>query len=165
MLRRQMEAAEAEEWRPVAEYEGYFVSNLGRVRSTLRGDKIMKVHISCHGYYQINLRHNSTKASFKVHRLVAEAFVPNPVGKLYVDHIDRNKQNNVVSNLRWVTNVENQENTGLRKSNTSGFKGVSFDHKTDMWRATKSVNRKQIALGYFDTKEEAAEAYRLYHTQ
>ena len=101
-----------EEWRPIKDYEGlYEVSNMGRVRSLDRiiidskgrkhpfEGKIMKLQSDRYGYLYISLNKNG-KRKFKVHRLVAEAFISNPEGKKHVDHINTNKEDNRVENLR-----------------------------------------------------------------
>jgi hypothetical protein len=150
-----------EEWRPVADFEGYCVSNLGRVRSDRGDGRIMKLN-DCGMYPHVRLSKNKKATTHKVHRLVAEAFIPNPDGKRCVDHIDRNKQNNVVSNLRWATHAENNFNTNVRGDNISGFKGVSKS-RGNRWYAFTSEGGKTIYLGSFATKEEAAGCYRLYH--
>jgi len=95
----------AEVWKDVKGYEGlYQVSNLGRVRSS--GLQIMKTRVSgC--YYRIKLCNHGACEHVFVHRLVADAFIPNPKKKTQVNHIDGNKLNNIVSNLEWVTPSEN----------------------------------------------------------
>lgn len=77
---------------------------------------------------------------------------------IIVDHADRNPLNNTRSNLRTATRQQNAFNAGPPKNNTSGYKGVSraFGKR---WRAYINVSRKQISLGTFDTREEAALAY------
>ncbi len=87
--------------------------------------------------------------------LVAKAFIPNPDDKLMVDHIDENKVNNGVSNLRWATRTENSHNIGLKLNNTSGYKGVHFDNKSKKWQAQIRVNGKKIYLDSFLNKEDA----------
>lgn len=84
------------------------VSNLGRVRSLLRSCKtILKLQKDAKGYLRVRVTVNRQKLSFKVHREVAKAFIPNPANKPQVNHIDGNKTNNAVDNLEWATNKEN----------------------------------------------------------
>lgn len=98
-----------EEWRDIKGYEGYQVSNEGRVRS-LRSNKLMKLMI-WHGYAYVNFTINNVVNHKSVHRLVAEAFLPNPHNKPCVDHINTITNDNRVENLRWVTQGENNANT------------------------------------------------------
>ena len=104
-----------EQWKVIKDYPMYEVSNLGRVRSNNnpKNPKILKQSTSKRGYKTVALvkEKNSNKAYTKqVHRLVAEAFIPNPDGKPFIDHIDTNPSNNVPENLRWVTTEENSNN-------------------------------------------------------
>jgi len=105
-----------EEWRPVIGYERrYEVSNLGRVRSIARhvrarfGYRLMRGHVlveqaQTSGYAKVFLGRGNTKY---VHRLAAEAFIPNPDGKDEVNHLNGDKRDNAVVNLEWVTPSEN----------------------------------------------------------
>jgi len=81
----------------------------------------------------------------------------------YVDHIDCNKLNNKWSNLRKATKSQNEMNKPKKITNKTGFKGVVFvkarSHLKTPWKAQITCNRKQIALGYFETAELAANAY------
>lgn len=77
--------------------------------------------------------------------------------EIHIDHIDRNPLNNRKSNLRICTNKENSRNSGMRKNNTSGYKGVWKNWKR--WEAGIKVNGAKIYLGLFKTKQEAAIAY------
>ncbi len=108
-------------WKDIVGYEGlYQVSNLGRVKSfdryvrngtsnkNIKRGKILSpcVNPKC-GYMQVNLIKDKNKKIKTIHRLVAEAFIPNLENKPCVNHIDGNKQNNKIDNLEWVTHSEN----------------------------------------------------------
>lgn len=106
-------------WKDIDGYIGkYQVSNLGKVRSlprngTVRYKRILKIQTDRKGYNYVSFH----KKKFKVHRLVAEAFIPNPENKPQVNHIDGNKINNCVNNLEWATaqeNIQHSLKTGLR---------------------------------------------------
>ena len=79
--------------------------------------------------------------------------------KIQGDHIDTDKLNNRKSNLRTCTTAENSRNCKLSKNNTSGYKGVSWDKAKRKWAADIMRNYKYIHLGYFEDKEDAADAY------
>lgn len=77
----------------------------------------------------------------------------------FIDHINGDKLDNRIVNLRVVTKSENCHNVGLRKTNTTGLTGTVFDERKKKWRARISVRGKRHSLGYFDDKESAAQAY------
>lgn len=77
----------------------------------------------------------------------------------HIDHIDGDKTNNALSNLREATRSQNLQNSRKRRDNTSGHKGVSRHTGTGKWLAQISVSRRYIYLGLFDTPEAAAAAY------
>lgn len=103
----------SEIWKDVVGYEGiYQVSNLGRVKSlprngTIKQERILKPH-RVQGYLLAELFNRGAHKGKRIHRLVAEAFIPNPDNKREVNHIDGDKHNNRVENLEWVTSSENQ---------------------------------------------------------
>ena len=150
---------EGEIWRDVVGYEGiYMVSNLGRVAtlshsvsflSVCNGVEVEKTfnakqclrkpHIGKHGYVEYILRDSKRIRLFKVHRLVAEAFIPNPQKLPAIDHIDRDKQNNCVSNLRWCNQSLNMQNP-LTKAVMSDVKSkpvvcIYPDNKTKTFKS------------------------------
>lgn len=115
-----METREQEQWKVISGYPRYEVSTLGRIRSTTTKSgkkKILKNYTDKNGYQHISIMGGSERGSgerktFFVHRLVAEAFIPNPDNKPSVDHIVPvlNGGKPTVNNLRWVTIEENAQN-------------------------------------------------------
>lgn len=97
----------SEEWKPIAGFPNYAVSNKGRVMN-LKTGKVLKYAINGMGYpFVILCKANSKPKNIKVHRLVALAFIPNPDNLTQVNHIDEVKTNNDVSNLEWCSASEN----------------------------------------------------------
>jgi len=120
----QTEDRSTEEWLPVACTEGkYLVSSHGRVKSmAVSVGRVMEPYLNKKGYECIALAGlNGKKIRKPIHRLVAQAFIPNPEGKPQVNHKDGVKRNNRSSNLEWVTNQENRDHavrTGLHRAPT-----------------------------------------------
>jgi hypothetical protein len=78
-----------------------------------------------------------------------------------IDHINRNKLDNSISNLRLASDSEQMWNQRVRKNSTSGIKGVIWVKKLKKWQASACINYKRFTFGCFETKEEAAEAVRI----
>lgn len=110
----------------------YYISEEGKVYSDYGGRvKELKCRVNGHGYLDIKLQGKT----YKVHRLVAEFYVPNTENKPQVNHIDGNKLNNHYSNLEWVTNSENQRHayaTGLNKIKAPGNRALTEDQANEL---------------------------------
>lgn len=93
-------------WKPIKDYPHLLISRTGRVWSTTY-DKELRPHLTNRGYLRVSLSKDKTVKNGSVHRLVAEAFIPNPDNLPCVDHIDGNKLNNKVENLQWISTSNN----------------------------------------------------------
>jgi len=146
-------------WKQSEEYPYYEASNQGRIRNAMT-KRINYGYVDAHGYVIVG----GSDKKYKVQRLVALAFIPNPDNKPMVDHIDGNKINNSVKNLRWATREENAHNTKMWSSNKSGIKGVCFSVMGGglTWRAKIYDNKKCITKAFTikkhpDAKKKAIE--------
>ena len=102
-------------WKDIEGYKGHYqISNYGNVRS-LKKDAFLMKGAYLKGYKIISLWKNGIGKMFRVHRLVAAAFIPNPENKPCIDHIDGDRANNHADNLRWVTYLENNNNPITKK--------------------------------------------------
>lgn len=107
------------------------------------------------GYIHTN-DHTFGHIIIKMHRMVLKLEDPN----ILVDHINGNRLDNRKCNIRVCNRSENNKNQTLNPNNTSGYKGVSWFKETKKWRAYISINNKHVYLGLFESKEEAALAYK-----
>lgn len=108
-------------WKEIPGFEGrYEVSTRGRIRN-YKTKRVLSTKRLRDGYPSIRLTKDKNRKNYYVHRLVALAFIPNPENKPCVDHIDRNRQNNSVNNLRWATYADNAVN---RNNSSHGVKSL-----------------------------------------
>jgi hypothetical protein len=113
------------------------------------------------GYLFVGLRNRGKKPIFpRIHRLIAIHFIPNPENKPDVDHINRIRDDDRIENLRWATKQENQENRGMNKNNTSGFKNINWHKSKKRWKF-RVRGRNKIERN-FKTKTDAL-CYKFYY--
>ena len=151
-----------EKWKEIEGFEAYEVSDLGRVRRTVMGrgtnavDGVLKQVPIRKGYLRVYLSKNSNKYSKQVHRLLAEAFLPNPLGLPQVNHKDGVKAHCELSNLEWRTQLGN-----MQHSVKMGLHGRDIHHRKDngKWRVRYAPTPYvRVNVGQFDTRAEAEAA-------
>lgn len=141
-------------FKPIEDYEGYSVSNTGKVLNNETG-KFLKGSADTKGHLQVKLYKDKKGLLMYKHRLVAIAFIPNPENKPCVDHRNNDKLNNSLENLRWATVQENSRNIAVSSANECRVKGVRWYKSTSKWCARIMVDGVAEHLGYFDSKEDA----------
>ena len=156
-----------EEWKNVIGYEGlYEVSNIGNVKN-VRRNTLLKLSKTNDGYIQVSLYKNGIRTGLRVHRLVAEAFLPNPDGLPLVNHKNEDKSDNSVENLEWCTakyntnyghRTENAINTRVKNGYADpDFIGFGLNKKEYM----KEYNR----IYYERNREKSNECSKRYYQE
>lgn len=153
MVHAERENDRIEIWKDYKDYKGHYqVSNFGRIKSIKFGKEIiLKPGTNKNGYSYVILYKNGKVKKFTVHRLVAEAFLPNPDNLPEVNHKDENKLNNCVSNLEWCTNLYNHNygtiNERIAAKNTNGKCSkivLQYDLEGNFvreWKSTRECGR------------------------
>lgn len=141
-------------------YENYLIYEDGRVY-TKKYNRFLTQRNHNKGYYEIKLSKNGKEKIFKLHRLIALHYIPNPENKPCIDHINRDRKDNRIENLRWATCSENQQNTIVRASNKLGIKNIHYDKIHNKYKYKKILNKK-LEVKYFKTLEEAIEYKRVF---
>tara|TARA_R110000751_G_scaffold4767_1_gene23101 strand:- start:90 stop:569 length:480 start_codon:yes stop_codon:yes gene_type:complete len=142
-------------------YKGlYQVSNLGRVKSFHGKGKLLKGNKGSGGYLAVGLSKNKKITLFRIHVLVAVAFLGHkPCGyKVVIDHINNIQSDNRFENLRLTTNRYNTSKD--KKNKTSKYTGVSWSKSTSKWVTHIKINGKSKHLGLFTDELEASNAYQ-----
>lgn len=128
-------------------------------RNGTKGLDSIAGYISSLGYRVVEYKGKG----YRVHRAIYQMYnkIQLLEANLEIDHIDCDKLNNHIDNLRCSTAMQNSRNREKHIGNTTGYKGISFDKKCRKkpWRPIIGVNYKHISLGYYETKEEAYAAY------
>ena len=162
-------------WKNIKGYEElYQVSNYGRVKSLRKNGKIINGYIDGKGYMQVALSKNGKKKWFRIHRLVAQAFIPNHDNLPIINHKDENKLNNRVDNLEWCTTKYNNCYGTRIKRVSEAMKGRKFteEHKAKLkdnhsdFRRDKNPNHRKVRCittgEIFDCIIDAANKYNVF---
>lgn len=160
-------------WKDIEEYEGlYQISNLGRVKSfgkqtgfyTRKHELILKDNIDKDGYHLTTLIKKRTRQHLRIHRLVAEAFIPNPEDKPQVNHKDGNKDNNSVENLEWCTPSENVKHSYDKKLHKYHIRIRAFGTENPAARKIKQYDLKGNFIKTWNTIREASKTLNIGET-
>lgn len=162
-----------EVWKDIQGFEGqYKISNTGKVIGFIYGRSLTpsevgwerKAYPEGGGYLSIRLSKQGVSKHYKIHRLVALHFIPNPNNYEQVNHKDGNRVNNLVFNLEWVSRrennthwVQNHKKSGSKRF-TSKYYGVSKGDSKVGWNARLQINKVGHYLGFFKTELEAHQA-------
>ena len=144
-----------ETFKTIEGFSKYLVSDNGNIKSIwFNKEIILKPRVGKNGYKYVIMTNDLGKKFSKYnHRLVALIFIDNPDNKKEVDHIDRDKLNNNVNNLRWANHSENNRNKNAQSNNKSGYSGISKFRNG--WRVRITVDNIEKHIGVYKTIEEA----------
>lgn len=146
-------------WKDIKGYEGYYkISNFGRVKRMKRitkfndgrlykyNEKIVNINKGKIGYFVVDLYKNTKRMTFYIHRLVAEAFIPNPDNLPQVNHRDGNKLNNDIDNLEWVSAKQNCQHAYDNNLHTNNKKVLQYDLNGNLIKEWNSIQKAQKCL-------------------
>lgn len=155
-------------WYDIPKAVDYQVSDTGRVRNKKTG-KILRKILQCTGksdYHRYIVSLGRKLRSQKIHRLVAEALIPNPDNKPYIDHIDGNPLNNCVENLRWVTQKENvnNPNTSWKQEKTQFKKGERLGKEHPRSKPVCQFDLQGNLIKEWETATQASKELRICRT-
>lgn len=151
-------------WKDIEGFEGiYQISTKGRLKSfkAVKDGQVLSNKNSKGDYLSVVLQYKGIKKHARIHRLVAEAFIPNPDNKPEVNHIDGNKQNNCVENLEWVTRLENARHA--IKSNPNIIRGINRYNKFIRPKTIQQLSLDGILLMEFPNSKEAEKITGVCH--
>ena len=145
-----------EEWKNIDGLNDlYQISTFGRVKS-YRYNKIISETKNHEGYITVKIN----KKNYRIHRLVAEMYIPKVMNKDIVNHKNKITSCNIYFNLEWCTVRENITHGYLTQIKTSKYTGVYFRKDTLKWCSNISINKKTVYLGAYQSEVEAHEAYQ-----
>lgn len=136
------------EWRDVTEYSNYEVNQFGEIRNKKR-KQILKPLVNPNGYCYVCFNIFGKRKRFAIHRIVANAFIPNPDELKEVNHKDYNKKNNCVQNLEWVSSSQNKKHAYLKEENhvSRGKKVNQYSLDGEFLQSYNSLQEAAAAVG------------------
>ena len=143
-------------------YSGlYTIDSLGRI-FTSRRNFFLKNTVAPDGYARVSLIKNKIRKGFTVHRLVGITLLKNPKNKPVIDHINKNRSDNRLVNLRWATH---RENNLYSKHSRTNLRGAYYHPKSKNWEAAIMLDgANRFYIGVYSTKNEAHYAFHFFYT-
>jgi len=135
------------------DFPKYFVGVDGVYSEWSGKMKKLKDCINTGGYYYVSLHKDGKRYNKLVHRLIAQTFIQNPDNLPCIDHINHNKLDNRLENLRWVSHKDNGRNRSMNTNNTSGNQGIVFDKYNNRWLARWHDNQGKLKEKNFSIKK------------
>jgi hypothetical protein len=149
LLNKYFNTIDLTNYEPLKNYQNYLIDRNGNIYS-VQTNKLLKPQLNIHGYYQLGLSNENRVITIRIHRLVAEQFIPNPRTYRVVNHKDGNRQNNNVDNLEWCSDMYNAQTENTLRSPTQ----IKYNK---YYRITYKIAGKQLAET-FKTEQEAIDA-------
>ena len=118
----------------VPNFPDYLIFRNGSILSKKSRKFLKQNTINTNGYKIVSLHKDRKQYCKSIHRLLGLAFLPNPENKRCIDHIDRNKLNNKLCNLRWASHSENNYNVDLKSNNKTGIRYLCWCNQRNRWR-------------------------------
>ena len=153
----------------IPNFPDYYINRNGDVLSKIKykEGRLLKPNLNNCGYYYVCLYKDKKRKQMKIHRLLALTFLDNPNNFNCVDHIDRDKTNNKLENLRWVTHMTNCQNRKRQKNNKIGHKNINLDvnkrNNTELYQV-KIIRNGKIHRKYCKKLEDAIKYRNEYLT-
>jgi len=147
------------EWKKVSRNTNYSINKAGQIRNDKTGN-IKKVYVNKqNGYLTVDLYSNNKPQKVTVHRLIAEAFIPNPDNKPCIDHKDGDRQNNKLSNLRWSTYSENNSRFSTTGVRSERIKVTHYTERRKKRGGGHEAWGQEDQVLYFERIKDAAEYF------
>ncbi len=149
-------------WKLTERFPNYQISSYGQVWNHTTC-KYVKSRLNRGGYANIGLYTDGVRSRCSIHRLVAEAFIPNPHNLPIINHKNHNRSDNRVENLEWVNaSVSTALKRNAENTSSQYFGVYRHGSSANKWVAQVCNNKKRHYIGYYDTELEAGQAYNLF---
>ncbi len=154
---------ELENFQDIIDFPKYMINENGDIYSKYK-KKLLKPGLIRSGYKGVILRRDKKNIHKTIHRLLGLQYLPNPDNKPCIDHKNRNRQDNSLNNLRWVSYSQNAKNKTSKPNSTSRFIGVrKTNNKKKPYRVETTYEGKKYHIGYYEIEEEGFEAYKKFN--